>query len=368
MTDSNVDYRITFSETKAIKGVAICAMLWHHLFFENHEYGETSFKLALTCKICVSIFVFLSGYGVATQFKKVNLSGEMFFKCLNIVKFLIRRYVKFYLNYWVIFFVSVPLGVLVFGRTLEFAYGTESNLVVSFVQDALGLKGFNSYNVTWWFNRLILVLWIIFPMLYWMLNSKFVCIWTLLLLLVNPGNVLNFLNLWTSGLAYYIPTFAVGIFVAAHIEEINRIMNKINRYIVLAISIIFLMMLLYMRNHYVLYCFLGIKGDPFTMVFLSLAVVSVCRLTKCKLSVMTFLGKHSMNMYLMHTFIFAYFFHDFIYGFRFPMLIFLALLLTSLLLSVTLEFFKEKLRFYRLQQKMILFLTENRCFADAKRS
>lgn len=368
MTGLKIDYRITFNETSVIKGVAICAMLWHHLFFESHDYGSTTFKLALTCKICVSLFVFLSGYGIATQFKKVNLSGEMFFKCSNIIKFMIRRYIKFYLNYWIVFFVCVSLGVFVFGRNLEMAYGTESNMISGFVLDVFGLNSFDSYNVTWWFNRLILVLWMTFPILYWMLNSKFVCIWTLLLLLFNPGNVLNFLNSWTDGLAYYIPIFSLGICIAAHIDEIDKMMNKVNRYIVLVVSVAFMVALLYMRNHYVLYCFLGIKGDPFTVVFLSLAVVCICRLTNRQLSVMAFLGKHSMNMYLMHTFIFAYFFHDFIYGFKYPVLIFLALLLTSLLLSIVLEFLKKKIGFYRLQQKIVLLLTQKQCLAEIGKS
>ena len=359
MADSKVDYRITLNETSVIKGFAICAMLWHHLFLEGREYGGATFKLALTCKICVSLFVFLSGYGVATQFKKVNLSGKVYFKCLNTIKFLIRRYIKFYLSYWVVFGVSIPLGVFVFGRSLESVYGAESNVFISFILDMFGLQSFESYNITWWFNRLILVLWIFFPVLYWMMNSKLVCVWALFLLLFNPGNVLNDLNHLTEGLLYYMPIFALGICFAVHIDEIDKIVNKVNRFVVLSISVVVTMSLLYMRNHYVLYCFLGVKGDPFTAVFLSLAVVSICRLTKRKMSVMAFVGKHSMNMYLMHTFVFAYFFHDFIYGFKYPVLIFVALLLISLLLSMVLEFMKEKMGFYRLLQKII-------CCVDSK--
>ena len=98
---------------------------------------------------------------------------------------------------------------------------------------------------------------------------------------------------------------------------------------------------------------MGIKGDPFIAVFLSLAVVSICRLTHRKMSALAFAGKHSMNMYLTHTFIFAYFLHDFIYWFKYPILIFAVLFSISLLLSMTIEFLKEKIGFYRFQKNVI---------------
>lgn len=44
MESAKIDYRITLNETNIIKGIAICAMLWHHLFLEHKEYGEFVFK------------------------------------------------------------------------------------------------------------------------------------------------------------------------------------------------------------------------------------------------------------------------------------------------------------------------------------
>ncbi len=64
-------FRLTFFDTSIIKGLAICAMLWHHLFYEHPEYGNTVFQLALLCKVCVSLFLMLSGYGLTMQYNKV---------------------------------------------------------------------------------------------------------------------------------------------------------------------------------------------------------------------------------------------------------------------------------------------------------
>lgn len=44
----------------------------------------------------------------------------------------------------------------------------------------------------------------------------------------------------------------------------------------------------------------------------------------------TCLGKHSMNMWMIHTWFSSYLFHGFIYGFKYPAAIFLMLLLVSL--------------------------------------
>ena len=195
---------------------------------------------------------------------------------------------------------------------------------------------------------MILSLWLLFPLLYWAMKSKVVCAWVLILLFFNPGGILSRLNLLAEFLPNYLVIFVLGIFIAVHIDEINKELNKVHRCVVLAVSIIATATFLYMRNHYVLSCFLMIKGDPFIVIFLSLAVVSLCRLTHRKIAILAFIGKHSMNMYLTHTFICSYFFHDFIYGFKYPVLIFIMLFSMSLLLSILVEYVKKSIGFYRL--------------------
>ena len=49
-------------------------------------------------------------------------------------------------------------------------------------------------------------------------------------------------------------------------------------------------------------------------------------------------GKHSMNVFLTHTFIYYYFFADFIYSFRYVPAIWLALFTTSMALAVILDY------------------------------
>lgn len=118
-----------------------------------------------------------------------------------------------------------------------------------FLRDILGFQFFNSYNVTWWFNGLILTLWVFFPILYWVIKSKFVCIWVLALLFMNPVGVLNYLNPSISSI--YMTIFALGICMETHTNEINKLLNHVNPKIVVIVLAMVTILFLYMRNHYV---------------------------------------------------------------------------------------------------------------------
>jgi len=56
---------------------------------------------------------------------------------------------------------------------------------------------------------------------------------------------------------------------------------------------------------------------------------------------LAFLGKHSMNIFLFHTFIFYFWFQDYIYASRNPIIIFLTLLAICIPISILLEWIKK---------------------------
>ena len=66
--------------------------------------------------------------------------------------------------------------------------------------------------------------------------------------------------------------------------------------------------------------------------------------------ILGFLGKHSFNIFLFHTFIYAYYWPELIFWSRNPFMIFATLLCACLLVSVVIEYIKQKLGFYRLEQ------------------
>ncbi len=56
------------SDTTGVKGIAILFMLWHHLFLHSTEYGSLTQSLAIVFKVCVALFLFVSGYGLTKQY------------------------------------------------------------------------------------------------------------------------------------------------------------------------------------------------------------------------------------------------------------------------------------------------------------
>lgn len=352
MEANKIDYALTIAETNIVKSIAICAMLIHHLFYRNPEYGHFFFKAALTGKTCVAIFLFLSGYGLSIQYEKIqgHSTKESFVKT---IQFLCKRLIKFFLSYWFIFVIFVPIGVFIFGRTLHTAYGSDADIYLCLFKDFLGLQELSSYNATWWFNRLIIVSYLLFPIIFWAMRSNVVSILVLFILFFNPYRMTAPLENLAAGLSTYACTFAIGSFIAIRKKSINTILNKIPIQCVVPISFCLASFCFYARNNVLSLYFYGNTVDPFIALFTCLAVVSLCRWKKVQLSFLSFVGKHSTNMYLTHTFILAYFFHNFIYGFKHPLAIFAVLLLSSLALSVTIEKLKEICKFYKLQESVL---------------
>ena len=352
---SRIDYRITPAETQIVKAFAIVAMLIHHLFYEHPEYGLITHSVGIAGKICVALFVFLSGYGMATTFPK-NIAGR-----LNTVKvfffFLGKRYAKFFLNYWVIFFVTVPIGIFCFGRSLETAYGEGANLIVCFIKDMLGQQGFDSYNITWWFNELILALWIFFPLFYYAMKNGFVAIGVLLFLFISPGNFPYLLEIFANCFSLYVLPFCLGIAIALHVDSISKILNILPQRIILYGSVVATICLFFLRGIPLFPSFSYFRVDPFLTLALVLAVVSVCRATKQQFKPLQYVGRHSMNMYLTHTYILGYFFGEYVFSLKHPVVMFVAVFSASLLVSITFEFVKGKARFYRLQNWIVGFLS-----------
>lgn len=68
---------------------------------------------------------------------------------------------------------------------------------------------------------------------------------------------------------------------------------------------------------------------------------------------MAFLGKHSFNIFLFHTFIYSYYFHSLIYWHRNPMVIVATLTIACILISICIEQIKKLIRFDLLIKKII---------------
>lgn len=137
------ELNFTKDHTKIAKGVAILLMLTHHLFaFPERIHlsqgyisilsignNNIEFILGVFGKICVSIYMFLSGYGIyMSSLRKNNITLSNSF----------NRIKKLYINYWIVFILFVPIGFIFFNNQLN---------IREFILNFIGWS--SSYNGEW---------------------------------------------------------------------------------------------------------------------------------------------------------------------------------------------------------------------------
>ena len=343
---STTSYQMSKENTNVVKGIAILMMLCHHLFLDDTKFSEELCSIASFSKVCVAVFIFLSGYGMGIQWPEKDYRKK--------VRYIFRRFFKFYLNYWTIFLWVIPLGVLIFERSLDIAYGNQSNILWNFLLDFWGLKGFDSYNTTWWFNKVILCLWLLFPAIHFFCRNLFVASLFLLLLIINPGDILWPLHFFADLLGYYLLPYALGICIATNRKKIDWVLNKLSCSTIIGVSFFSALILLFARDAYFDQGLTHAMSviDSFASVSIALFVTAVSKTIQHSFLSLQFVGRHSMNIYLLHTFVFSYFFHDFVYHFENPLIIFIIVFSTSLAVSMCLEFIKRHLGFYKLINRL----------------
>ena len=320
--------KFDISITNASKGMALMLILWHHLFYEKPESGWLVFQTALLAKVCVGIYVILSGYGLAESIKHKKLDITSFFK---------RRLVKLYMNYWLIALIFIPIGTLFMGRTLESVFGEYAYFKL--LIQMLGLHMYTSvsygYNATWWFMSLIIVLYAIFPFVF-LLTKKFK-FWFLAFCAVLLFVPIPLVNDW-------IFPFAVGVYLSQN-DGFVRMFAWLQKQGTLRFAVLLALTIFvawYRQNGYL---FDSIRADTVFGILLILWTTELILVSSRAKKALEFIGVHSFNIFLFHTFIYYYYFPNFIYSFQNPLLIFAVLLGTCLVISVGIEAFKKKINF-----------------------
>ena len=170
------------------------------------------------------------------------------------------------------------------------------------------------------------------------------------LLLVPFGDIVHFayhnINRW-------LFPFCAGIIWSIKIPQGYKITNKRKYFLLLPIVLILCCVLVYFRQNRIVPYFTGIAVDGLLALVISMLVIMLIRNLPVVNVVFSFLGKHSANMYMVHTFLFLYWFPQFIYAPKYAILIFLLLLLCSLAISLALEFIKTKSGIYKLSDYVV---------------
>lgn len=340
------------------KGLAIIMMLFHHLFYSTETIsahvgarGFSSFPLseaslvnvAQSFKICVAVFVFITAYGTFRQLDAKGLISERDVRLCECYS--IEHVVKLLAGFWCVFALAQAVALLV-GVPSHWAgsvYGGKGVIAGTayFLIDALGLSsalGTPSLNATWWYMSLAMLLIFLVPVL--VRISRLIGGWALLVMSV----LIPLLAGWELGrsLWWYLPSACAGIACAQYDTfERSLILLRSERHAVpkaLLLTLLLAVLLIVRRR----------IGMEFALDALAAFLVCLlsCVLEKTVARVpLRFLGAHSMNIFLLHTFIYDIFFGSAIYSLVWFPLILLALLATSLLCSVLIEAVKRAVGF-----------------------
>ena len=325
---------MTREYTNYLKGIAILMMLFLHLF--NNIEWDTSLKSILYIKelplvyylsrMCnpVPFFLILSGYGLYAVY--IKLGGVKPWK----------RVCNLYLHLWLVYLIIVPLACYV---KPEMYPGSLS----------IFLK-----NITSWHCSYIGEQWFLFPYILLMISSKWifllfdkinwswlvtilVSIWigTVFILKQIDGDVLSsnmlFYNVFLA--IFMLPSFMLGYMTnrygwVQHIADWFAKCGKLKS----ILPIILLIALSVFR------CFISHSSISHFYAILFVLLFAQIPIGKYVGIVLTYLGKHSMNIWLIHTWFSTRLFHEFFFDqIQIPVLMYVVLLVLSLSVSHLVE-------------------------------
>lgn len=336
----------TKEDTLVVKGLAILCLLFYHLF-EHYErvtmmgvdYRPFSIDTFLLISgfgnICVAVFAFLSAYGITKGIMSMDLKGESGNSIKSLYKKACGRYIKLTANFVVMF---AGVNILWFTKfNYSKLYGTGWQAMLYGFLDATGLAGMfktPTINETWWYMELAVLIIFVVPIIFAV--AKRMGNYAII-----PAVLLPVAVDLTFDIKRYYFVIVLGVLAAAGqwFEKLFEI--KIPMIIQAVAGVVLLIGFAIFRQNYVVYNEFAYLVDAPIALFVSWFGA---RIMSCIPGVnrgLGILGKHSMNIYFVHTFFYMAIYQEFIYSFKYAGIIFIVLVAVSLGYSLVLEGLKK---------------------------
>lgn len=332
--------QFTKKQTNMCKGVAICIMLFHHLFFSQESWPLYYYKIQMGStpligfiakqgKICVAIFVLLSAYGLTfsinRNIQKSIGAGQSLIK--SYFSFVERHVLSLYKLYWPVFVPAMIIGLVSNISSPVNIYRSFGECLRDFFGIAYILDGETPFNGAWWYISFAITLYFVFPFLHKAMKKypKILLLFSFLIGL-NPTAKVPILLEWKR----YAFIGCLGIYLAEN-NILNRLINwKSNRIRIILSGFI-------CAIFFAVRCIKPFTFDGALAVGIVVLSVSLFDSVKYLSAALNSLGKYSGTMFLLHGLLYKNFVRDFIYGFEYPILIFIALLLITYVGSVAIQ-------------------------------
>ena len=347
----------TRQDTQVVKGLAVLCLLLYHLF-ENYDrvismnviYKPLPLELFLMLtgfgNICVAVFVFLSAYGITKSLlqkdgRKIAGQAGKETGCVwkEYYSSAVLRYIRLTANF-LIMFLSVNL---LWFKKFDYKglYGGGWQGLLYGLLDAFGLSGLfktPTINETWWYMELAVMIIFFVPVLH--VVAKRMGNYVILIAVLVPAAV----DLSFDFKRYYF-VILLGV-LAAEKGWLEKLYAwKLPKILQALVGLLLFAACIVIRQNYVVYHEFAYLLDGPIALFFTWFAGEILGAVRGVRQVLALFGRHSMNIYFVHTFFYLAIYQQFIYSFSYAGLIFLVLAGISLLYSLVLQGLKKLCRF-----------------------
>lgn len=355
------------NETTKVKAVAILLLLFHHLFYSMDRVQKSGIKflisyeklvqpVAITSRICVWIFVFLSAYGLSYQYK-VHKDEE------SPMQFILKHWISLMKTYWFCYVIILMLYILIVGNPLV-VY--EYNLKKVFL-DFMGWSDFFHTPMltgVWWYMCFAQILIVLIPIVVAFcekIGLASLPIGFLLLQYMSGGIQSVYGGKYSN---YFMVVILAVICMENQFFDIilqsreSRLQN-IGEIIMLGGALAILLVFKYQFKEIDQWQINSVvsANAAFLIIILVSKYLKGKRITK----ILIFLGKYSGNIFMTHAFIYIYC-SDVVYYSHNAVLSYITLLGISLVLAVIIEKIKQIIHYNEAIERIIMQKIRNRHF------
>ena len=339
----------------ALKGIAIIMLLFHHSFGKAGYYeGYTVFffpfaetqinNIAVSFKICVAIFAFISGYGLFLNYQEKD-------KTLSSSKWCIQRYIKSFSGYWFAWTLIVIIRQIIDGKTAEVFFDNGPYKGVAYIViNFLGLSQiFNTptLNMTWWYMSAVFSFIIFLPVIYYFRDTlvHVLLLYIVFLRMIFGANVGNAYT-GENSIYPFMVSFILGCCFARYrfFDYWINITHKRWERIYKCVAEIWLVILGYKFYHNIPRGMFWEYHYGLYTTCVILLCVELIHLAPIFERALYWIGKHSMNIFLTHSILQSYL-KPIIMVPKYFILDLLLLLSLSFAVSVLLEKLKKAVRY-----------------------